>query len=184
MKRRKKNSSASDLSSDSLSPKKRVPNGFADDYRSSPETTFNSSYYSIPMNGSLNTSNGHHPSRLNGSIVDPANDLQMMDVTSQNGSIRSMDSESPSRHSTTVNHHNHHHYDDSDSASSVNRSSGSSNGSGSGSNGRRQPRTPEDFYLFCQFILEYANYNEMCSQEVSGFFAIFSLSLYSILFCL
>lgn len=170
MKRRKKNnSSASDLSSDSLSPKKRITNGFAEEYRSSPETTFNSSYHSIPMNGSLNsTSNGlNHHHHLNGStIIDHVNDLNAMEVVSQNGSIRSNDSESP-RHSATVNN-NHHHYDDSDSASSVNRSSGSSSGgSGSSSNDRRQPRTPEDFYLFCQFILEYANYNEMCNQEVS-----------------
>ncbi|XP_055318687.1 PHD finger protein 23B-like [Sitodiplosis mosellana] len=167
MKRRKKNSSASDLSSDSLSPKKRIPNGFAEEYRSSPETTFNSSYHnSIPMNGSLNTTNGHH-NHLNGSVIDHTNDLNIMEVVSQNGSIRSIDSGSP-MHSATANLH--HHYDDSDSASSVNRSSGSSSGcsgdgGGGGGNGRRQPRTPEDFYLFCQFILEYANYNEMCSQE-------------------
>lgn len=162
MKRRKKNSSASDLSSDSLSPKKRIPNGFAEDYRSSPETTFSSSYHSsIPMNGPLNTRNGHH---LNGSVIDHTNDLHMMDVVNQNDSIRSIDSGSP-MHSATANHHHLHHYDDSDSASSVNRSSGSSSGD---SGGRRQPRTPEDFYLFCQFILEYANYNEMCSQEVSS----------------
>lgn len=168
MKRRKKNSSASDLSSDSLSPKKRAPNGFAEDYRSSPETTFNSSYHSsLQMNGSLNTSNGHY---LNGAAIDHTSDLHMMDVASQSDSIRSVDSGSP-MHSATTSHHHLHHYDDSDSASSVNRSSGSSNGSGVDSgvdNGRRQPRTPEDFYLFCQFILEYENYDEMCSQEVSS----------------
>lgn len=152
LKRRKRNSSTSDLSSDSLSPKKHIPNGFTEDYRSSPETTFNSSYHSIipdPMNRSLNTSNGHH---LNRSATLKSTDLSIIEAASENGSIRSADSESP-RHSDATSHH----YDDSDSASSLNKS-----------NGRRQARTPEDFYLFCQFILEYANYNEMCSQEVSN----------------
>lgn len=30
----------------------------------------------------------------------------------------------------------------------------------------RPPRTSEDFYLFCQFILEHENYNDMIHQEV------------------
>lgn len=161
MKRRKKNSSASDLSSDSLSPKKQIPNGYADDYRSSPETTFNSPYHSIQYvgpNGSINKTNGHK--HLNRSVNEHVNDLNLIETVSQNGSIRSdAECESP-MYSNAQNHH----YDDSDSASSVNQ-----NSIASSSNGRRQPRTPEDFYLFCQFILEYANYNEMCNQEVSYF---------------
>lgn len=155
MKRRKKNASTSDLSSGSLSPKKHIPNGYPDDYRSSPETTLNSTFHSpLPdaMNGSLNTSNGHHHMNGNGSLESPdhVGDLNAMEVVSQNGSTSSTDSQSPS-HMADENHH----FDDSDSTSSVNKS-------------RRQPRTPEDFYLFCQFILEYANYNEMCSQDVSA----------------
>lgn len=171
MKRRKKNASISDLSSASLSPKKHIPNGYTADYRSSsPETAFNSPYHSIQYvgsNGTINNTNGHnHSDELNDPISHHLNDFNMLDTVSQNGSIRSdaeADCESP-MHSNAANHR----YDDSDSASSsVNQNSGSS-GSGSGGDGssRRQPRTPEDFYLFCQFILEYANYNEMCNQEV------------------
>lgn len=105
------------------------------------------------MNRSFNTSNGH---QMNGSVTlkspEHANYSSMMETSSQNGSIRSADSDSP-RHSSVSTHH----FDDSDSASSLNKN-----------DRRRQPRTPEDFYLFCQFILEYANYNEMCSQDVSA----------------
>lgn len=154
MKRRKKNSSTSDLSSDSLSPKKYISNGYPSDYRSSPETTLNSTFHStLPdgMNGSLNPSNGHHRINGNGMLKSPdhVSDSSMMEVVSQSGSTPSTGSQSPT-HMADANHH----FDDSDSTSSINKS-------------RRQPRTPEDFYLFCQFILEYANYNEMCSQDVS-----------------
>lgn len=60
-------------------------------------------------------------------------------VTEQTDSIR---------HSGTLNHNNG---TDSDSNASINK-------------GKR--RTTEDFYLFCQFILEYENYNEIANQEV------------------
>lgn len=33
---------------------------------------------------------------------------------------------------------------------------------------QRPPRTSEDFYLFCQFILEHENYSDMNHQEVSN----------------
>lgn len=155
MKRRKKNSSTSDLSSDSLSPpKKHIPNGFPEEYRSSPETVFNSTFHSIlpnQMNGSMNTSNGHHDNTIDNDDFkssEHVNGFSSLDV-SQNGSMLSVDSNQSSMRTTPANHH----FDDSDSTSSVNKS-------------QRQPRTPEDFYLFCQFILEYANYNEMCDQEV------------------
>lgn len=148
MKRRKKNSSTSDLSSDSLSPKKHIPNGFSEEYRSSPETVYNSTFHSILPNP-MTTSNGHIINDNDGlkSSEHEINGLSSMDI-SQNGSMLSGDSQSPTR--TTIANH---HFDDSDSTSSANKS-------------QRQPRTPEDFYLFCQFILEYANYNEMCDQEV------------------
>lgn len=145
MKRRKKISSTSDFSSDSLSPKKHIPNSFSEDYRSSPETTFNTSFHSILAGqiGSLDASNSHIKSGSDDSMqpIHETN-LNVMDV-SQNGSNTSAGGQSPMDSS-----------DDSNRMSSTNKS-------------HRQPRTPEDFYLFCQFILEYANYNEMCSQEVS-----------------
>lgn len=99
------------------------------------------------MNATINTSNGHIIND-NDDLKSSMNGLSSVDV-SQNGSMLSGESQSPIR--TTIANH---HYEDSDStSSSVNKNP-------------RQPRTPEDFYLFCQFILEYANYNEMCDQEV------------------
>lgn len=152
MKRRKKNSSISDLSSDSLSPPKRqIRNGFPDEYRSSPETVFHSTFHSIlpNMNTSNGTLNGHH-NNINDNDDSKSSEIvnDYSSLVSRNGSMLSDSNQSP-MHCTTVNHHS----DDSDSTSSVNKS-------------QRQPRTPEDFYLFCQFILEYANYDEMCDKEV------------------
>lgn len=149
MKRRKKtSSSASDLSSDSLSPKKHKVNGLPDDYRSSPETVFNSPFHSIStdkLNGSTDTTNGH---RFNDNEDSKSSDHHHYHHPRNN-------------HHNHQQHKHHHHSTDSDGPSSVNKS-------------QRQPRTPEDFYLFCQFILEYANYNEMCDQEVCRNLAKFS----------
>lgn len=147
LKRRKKNSSLSELSNESMSPKKRIVNGYGDEYLSSSDITYSSSLHRIlPAhgNGPASTANGRvtyitpkspdHPSEFNGS--------------DQYGSARSVDSQSP-RHSLGQ------HYDDSDSASSSTTT-------------RRRPRTNEDFYLFCKIILEYENYSEVCNQEVSA----------------
>ncbi|XP_031622691.1 PHD finger protein 23B-like [Contarinia nasturtii] len=170
MKRRKKLSTASDLSSDSLSPKKRPPNGYGhNDYRSSPETTFSSSYHNIlpdsmnglSVNGTSTTNRHHHIDGANYFSETINGDSNRKEIVSQNGLVRSMGSDSSS-HTVIVNRHR---YDDSDSASSVTRSIDGASSSGDGTVGHRQPRTPEDFYLFCQFILEYENYGDEYSQD-------------------
>lgn len=171
LKKRKKNSSTSDISSGSISPiKKQFTNGFADEYRSSPEITTYPSSNSTPIirhefhsissqqeqvNGDrmatnstqqqFNNKNGDH------CVYSPdyASDIKMVDVVSQNGKIR----HSIEKLSTNQFNGSNSNGIDSDNSSSMN-------------GGQRQPRTTEDFYLFCQFILEYENYNEMSNQEV------------------
>lgn len=152
MKRRKKNSSTSDLSCDSMSPKKKhIPNGFPNDYRSSPETVSIATssipqyaYHSSSLADSMATSiaathgNGHlvvntamdHNDELldrdttNLLDVSAASSLSSLSSASSSSSSSSSDSPSP------VNH-----LMDGDSTSSANTN-------------QRQPRTPEDFYLF------------------------------------
>lgn len=167
LKRRKKISTASDLSSDSLSPKKRPPNGYdPNDYLSSPEPSFNSSYHNIlpnSMNGlSVNSTHGHH--HLNGGnyLVGTVNDnSNRNEIVSPNG----LNSDSSSQ--VIVNRHRS---DDSDSASTRSVDGASSSGDGNGSVvAGRPPRSREDFYLFCSFILEYENFGEEYSQDVSLF---------------
>lgn len=151
MKRRKKNSSTSDLSCDSLSPKKHIPNmpnSFADDeYRSSPDILSNAAYHS-GLADSIATQNGHivvNTTDQNDDLSD--RDTNMLDTTNASSSSSSSASLSSSSSSSSSSSD-----DGGDSTPCANKS-------------QRQPRTPEDFYLFCQFILEYANYNEMCDQE-------------------
>lgn len=166
MKRRKKNSSTSDLSCGSLSPKKHIlQNSYADDdYRSSPDIVSNAAYHS-GLAGSIATRNGH--------IV--------VNTTDQNDDLSDRDTNmlDTSCHSQRSGTSGHSSSSSSSSASSSSSSSSSSASSSSDDNdstpctskSQRQPRTPEDFYLFCQFILEYANYDEMCDQEVSRLYS-------------
>lgn len=92
-------------------------------------------------------------------------------------------------------HHTHHHTPD-DSHPSDNLYNSDANGHGtarsryrdsgcgttngvdsdSSVNSGQRPRTTEDFYLFCQFILEYENYDGTYNQEVSNIFEILYVS--------
>lgn len=145
MKRRKKNSSTSDLSCDSLSPKKKhIPNGFPDDYRSSPETVYHSGSLANSM-ASLATRNGHivvnttataattTTSDHNDELSD--RDTNMLDVSAASSLSSLSSSSSSSSSSDSPSPINRAHFVDGDSTSSANKN-------------QRQPRTPEDFYLF------------------------------------
>lgn len=158
LKRRKKNISTSEsVSSGSSSPKKHFPNGFVEDYRSSPETISlpspNSSFYATETNGA---------DQLMKSPYANSDYDKLATVAPQNGTLRQpQHSESASSKQTTAATTATAHVAD---QSPVNNSQNCV--SNSSVNGKRQPRTSEDFYLFCQFILEYENYDEMNHQEV------------------
>lgn len=160
LKRRKKTSSMSDLSIGSISPKRKFySNNFSEENPSSPEVSSRDSQYSPPgafnelFRYSCNIPQNDDNSQKVPTTV-PQQDTQLDDdsvnrsigytnglVAGQTDSIR---------HSDTLNQNNG---TDSDSNASVNK-------------GKR--RTTEDFYLFCQFILEYENYNGIANQEVRG----------------
>lgn len=172
LKRRKKTSSISDLSSGSLSPSKRqfYSNNFSEENQSSPEVsprispfstsgTFNDLFrysYSLQQNEvhSITMPTTISPTIQSDSKLANGNERTEKNFTNgfgvqQNGLIRHYD-----KQSTKQSDSSNHNGTDSDSNASVDK-------------GKRQPRTTEDFYLFCQFILEYENYNEIANQEVS-----------------
>lgn len=147
------------MSSGSSSPtKKQFPNGFFDEYRSSPETISlpspNSSFYapSIAPNGNDQLLKQQY---ANSDYEKSAT------ITTQTSSIRQPQQqhiENQSQKDATAVSQPH--------VANQELINNCQNGV-SNTNGKRQPRTSEDFYLFCQFILEYENYDEMNHQEVN-----------------
>lgn len=160
LKRRKKTSSMSDLSISSISPKRKFySNNFSEENPSSPEVSSRNSPFSPPgafnelfrYSCSLPQNDGNSQKIPTTVMPTPQEDTQLDDginrsICFTNGLVA--EQTDLIRHSDTLNHSNG---TDSDSNASVNK-------------GKR--RTTEDFYLFCQFILEYENYNEIANQEV------------------
>lgn len=177
MKRRKKTSSISDLSSGSLSPSKRQ--FYSNNYPEENQSSSDISPYSSPgafndiFRYSHSLSSNETPHRLaipqtststtihNAQIKSSTTNQSVADY--QNGDFSAQhyyDKQSKQRHLDATNING----TDSDSNASVNVNV---NVNVNGNNGKRQPRTTEDFYLFCEFILQYANYDGIVQQDVS-----------------
>lgn len=138
-------------------------NNYSEENPSSPEVSSRDSPFSPPgafnelfrysCNLPQNDENSHNvPTTI---MPTPQEDIQLdNDINRSIGYTNSLVAEQTDLivHSNTLNHNNGI---DSDSNASINK-------------GKR--RTTEDFYLFCQFILEYENYNEIANQEVRLFY--------------
>lgn len=144
--KRRKTSSFSDHSTGSQSPsKKSVYHDLSEDYRSSPEITTYVPSISTPRSGFNYHSIGHEPS-LHAIRMPSSNNHH-----TPNGSHTSDNDDS-------ISHNERARHRDS-GANGVDSDSSVSSG--------RRPRTTEDFYRFCRFILEYENYISAHDQEVS-----------------
>lgn len=179
--KRRKTSSFSDLSTGSESPrKKHIYHDLSEDYRSSPEIsspiTSNYGHNLWPQSrNQIDRRDLLHPSVVSNWVNQTASQTPRSSVRTP-----SIDADQ-----TPPHHHTHHlmsadsHqsdniYNDDGNDHGINRTRyrdsgcGTTNGidSDSSVNSGQRPRTTEDFYLFCQFILEYENYDGTHNQEV------------------
>lgn len=189
--KRRKTSSFSDLSTGSESPtKKHIYHDLSEDYRSSPEmgSPISSSYGNLwPMaaiSGQQPLSDIERRELLHPSVSTWVN--RSTSQAPRTTRAPSIDADHSTHHSHNAHHHNHTP-DDSHPSDNLccGEADGHSNGRGryrdsgcgttngvdsdSSVNSGQRPRTTEDFYLFCQFILEYENYNGTYDQEVRVF---------------